>query len=489
MIEGQIKYDVCIVGSGPAGSFAANELLNAGKTVAIIEVGNEKIHNDFMNIIDLDGSNISGDINIGLSNQIGGTSNLWGGWLVKFNKIDFIERKLFNLNGWPIKYEEILRYYKKVDKYLNLNGSIEQNYNSSNLQIRESEIMTHPFNTSKIINENIKFFENTEALKINVNNDLTGIESITCLNKKNNNLSKIYAKQFILASGGINNVRIMLHSFKDLNIDHLFNYRDIGKCISTHPKADVGTIRLYSTIKNSSKFLNTNKFKSSYIKTQVGIIDEYLIKNNLLNHCIRITQPNKNRIIKLVEKISAYCLSTQKSIIKSFFLSKLFIYLGRLLLKIIEIIEFSNKKNKSLSVRCFFDQERRDSNKIELSSKKSRYGIPLVKITWNFEKKDWQNVDSFLNFIKNELKELEVGDFDYQVPGKYIGIHSHFMGGTVMGKKRDDGSIVDKNLKVHGIDNLYISGPSVFPSFGYANPFYTIAALSIRLSDHLKTKL
>jgi hypothetical protein len=281
----------------------------------------------------------------------------------------------------------------------------------------------------------------------------------------------------------------MLHSFKDLNIDHLFNYSDIGKCISTHPKADVGTIRLYSTIKNSSKFLNTNKFKSSYIKSQVGIIDEYLIKNNLLNHCIRITQPNKNRIIKLVEKISAYCLNTQKSIIKSFFLSKLFVYLGRLLLKIIEIIEFSNKKNKSLSVRCFFDQERRDSNKIELSSKKSKYGIPLVKITWNFEKNDWQNVDSFLNFIKNELKELEVGEFEYQLPKKYIGIHSHFMGGTIMGKKRDDGSIVDKNLKVHGIDNLYISGPSVFPSFGYANPFYTIAALSIRLSDHLKTKL
>lgn len=93
-----------------------------------------------------------------------------------------------------------------------------------------------------------------------------------------------------------------------------------------------------------------------------------------------------------------------------------------------------------------------------------------------------------MSLIKKELEELKIGEFIYKVPTCYIGIHSHFIGGTIMGKGDDD-SVVDENLKVHGIDNLYISGPSVFPSFGYANPFYTIAALSIRLSDHLKSKL
>ena len=46
-------------------------------------------------------------------------------------------------------------------------------------------------------------------------------------------------------------------------------------------------------------------------------------------------------------------------------------------------------------------------------------------------------------------------------------------------------SVVDENLKVHGFRNLFVSGPSVFPSFGYSNPFYTIAALSLRLADWL----
>ena len=52
-----------------------------------------------------------------------------------------------------------------------------------------------------------------------------------------------------------------------------------------------------------------------------------------------------------------------------------------------------------------------------------------------------------------------------------------------------ESSVVDQNLKVHEIKNLFVSGPSVFPSYGYANPFYTIAALSLRLADYIKSKV
>jgi choline dehydrogenase-like flavoprotein len=39
---------------------------------------------------------------------------------------------------------------------------------------------------------------------------------------------------------------------------------------------------------------------------------------------------------------------------------------------------------------------------------------------------------------------------------------------------------------VHGSDNLFIAGPSLFTTSGYANPVYTVIALALRLSDHLK---
>jgi choline dehydrogenase-like flavoprotein len=46
--------------------------------------------------------------------------------------------------------------------------------------------------------------------------------------------------------------------------------------------------------------------------------------------------------------------------------------------------------------------------------------------------------------------------------------------------------VVDADCKVHGIDNLFIAGSSVFPTCGFANPTLTIVALAVRLAEHLK---
>jgi choline dehydrogenase-like flavoprotein len=46
--------------------------------------------------------------------------------------------------------------------------------------------------------------------------------------------------------------------------------------------------------------------------------------------------------------------------------------------------------------------------------------------------------------------------------------------------------VVDANLKVHSLDNLYVAGSSVFPSAGISNPTFTIIMFSIRLADHLR---
>ena len=46
--------------------------------------------------------------------------------------------------------------------------------------------------------------------------------------------------------------------------------------------------------------------------------------------------------------------------------------------------------------------------------------------------------------------------------------------------------VVDRDGKVHGLANLYVTGSSVFPTSGYANPTLTLVALALRLADHLK---
>ena len=55
-----------------------------------------------------------------------------------------------------------------------------------------------------------------------------------------------------------------------------------------------------------------------------------------------------------------------------------------------------------------------------------------------------------------------------------------------MSEEKNEG-VVDKNLKVQNISNLYVIGSSVFPAGGHFNPTFTIVQLSLRLVKHLTT--
>ncbi len=49
--------------------------------------------------------------------------------------------------------------------------------------------------------------------------------------------------------------------------------------------------------------------------------------------------------------------------------------------------------------------------------------------------------------------------------------------------------VVDADCRVHGVPNLFISGSSVFPTGGFANPTLTVVALALRLANHLRSEL
>ncbi len=65
---------------------------------------------------------------------------------------------------------------------------------------------------------------------------------------------------------------------------------------------------------------------------------------------------------------------------------------------------------------------------------------------------------------------------------------SHHMCTTRMSDDPKTG-VVDRDCRVHGIENLYIGGSSVFSSAGVSNPTFTIVELALRLADHLDEQL
>jgi choline dehydrogenase-like flavoprotein len=62
------------------------------------------------------------------------------------------------------------------------------------------------------------------------------------------------------------------------------------------------------------------------------------------------------------------------------------------------------------------------------------------------------------------------------------------MGTTRMGTDPES-SVVSPRLRTHDLENCWIAGSSTFVTGGAMNPTLTIAALSLRLADHLDERL
>jgi choline dehydrogenase-like flavoprotein len=60
----------------------------------------------------------------------------------------------------------------------------------------------------------------------------------------------------------------------------------------------------------------------------------------------------------------------------------------------------------------------------------------------------------------------------------------HLLGGACMGRDPAQ-SVTDAFGAIHDIPNLFIGGPSLFPSSGAVNPTFTASALAHRAAAHL----
>jgi choline dehydrogenase-like flavoprotein len=69
-----------------------------------------------------------------------------------------------------------------------------------------------------------------------------------------------------------------------------------------------------------------------------------------------------------------------------------------------------------------------------------------------------------------------------------FGGSGHILGTCRMGRDPAT-SVVDRDCRVHGIDNLFVVGSSTFPTGGTANPTLTIAALALRAANTLANEV
>jgi choline dehydrogenase-like flavoprotein len=122
--------------------------------------------------------------------------------------------------------------------------------------------------------------------------------------------------------------------------------------------------------------------------------------------------------------------------------------------------------------------------------------MPRVALDWQLTELDKRSIRGFYEALGREMGRSGIGrvqildwllEDDSSWPD-FVSGGWHHMGTTRMSDDPSQG-VVDPNGKVHGLSNLYVAGSAVYPTAGAANPTLTLIALSLRLSDHLKTKI
>ena len=135
-------------------------------------------------------------------------------------------------------------------------------------------------------------------------------------------------------------------------------------------------------------------------------------------------------------------------------------------------------------------------SRVLLDDERDQLGLRRAVLDWRLMPEDRKTVAVFMKTLASELGRLEAGRVKIEEwvlnpaspwpASMYAG--NHHMGTTRMSRDQDKG-VVDPDCRMHDVDNLYIGGSSVFPTVGFSNPTFTIVSMSLRLAEHLKSKL
>lgn len=142
-------------------------------------------------------------------------------------------------------------------------------------------------------------------------------------------------------------------------------------------------------------------------------------------------------------------------------------------------------------ITSLIEQSPNLKSRIVLDTEKDQFGLRRVILNWNINDADHRTIRTLGREVAKEMAltrvaRVQLRDFilDDKINIDEYGHHCHQMGTTRMSENPKFG-VVDKNQRIHGIQNLFIAGSSVFPTGGGCNPTLTIVMMSLKLGKHI----
>ena len=505
---------ICVIGSGPGGAFAAVELATAGYDVLIAEAGGSIAKMDASDSIDSMFMSGKSSARFGFSRQLGGSSNLWAGRVATFEEIDFEKREWVSDSGWPINLQDLFPYYQRSAEIMGIPYPYFQDASlisdpmglqplwsddsKTILDLKRFIWVQPPFNTGdyiqsvcKAMDGRLRILINARVRSLDQDSDTYSIKNAVMTTVDGRDVS-ITARYFVLAAGGVETPRILLNSISVCREGLGNQYDNVGRYFTTHPKADLGVLVLNKKIPIAHPLFKDFDVNGINIRYGIRLSSRSQEELRGLNHYVQLTPMLEYHLSNVFETLKGNKVLNSPFVDRSKFIRGILPGLGLMAYEGISRLAGIHRWARLFMLRAFLDQYPNRENRISSSSQLDRFGDRKVDLNWKFSTQDQESVFTLFSELDREFRACGLGYIESSLnemeEWPLIGVHSHFMGTTRMGDNPKH-AVVDKNCQVFDIKNLFISGPSTFPMSGYANPFFTIAALSLRLADHIKQSL
>jgi choline dehydrogenase-like flavoprotein len=460
-------WDVAVVGSGPAGMTVAVALARLGRDVLLLE-GGERHYSDESQA-QYEGE-VVGDHYFALDGCrvrcLGGTSVHWSGWTRPFEAEDFDRRDYASHAYWPISKTDLDPYRRTAAKLLNVIDDYPHRDIGDGLRHMRFQISREPTRFAEAYLDELTA---SRRITLAMNSNLVGVElaegRVTGFQMADykGNKRLIRARHYVMACGGIENSRLLLHFNAQSGGRLVRQPATLGRYWMEHPHFDIG-----------SGFIKDVPVQSPSNEAYYSFTPAELRRRGLLNCGLRVRQFEPDGWRKQLKNLACVAPSLANSILESL-----------------------DKKGCNYAlIRAAWENAPRADNRIELDPNKvDGMGIPRTRLFWRKSDADHANMRELAlaygeHLVRTgqgriQLAPWVLGKGDYPTDDEIAGYHH--IGGTRMSDRAETG-IVDRDLKVFGLDNLYIAGSSVFPTGGHVNPTLTIVQLSMRLADHINRR-
>jgi choline dehydrogenase-like flavoprotein/nucleoside-diphosphate-sugar epimerase len=514
------ECDLCIIGSGPAGSTIARELSGTGLRVTVLESGGftRSLETDALNEVENIGRPRVVDQWSVRNRIVGGSSHTWGGRCAAFDAIDLEERSWVPESGWPFEIGDLVPYLDRSAPYLGL--AVGSGFSDERFwtiagrrpprsepdpevllpffwQFSRDDKESYPYEYLRIgrhlanrLSPNITLVAGATVLRINPVESGRAVRSVEFA-APDGRRRTLSASTVVVCGGGIENARILLSS-DTVTPNGLGNERDlVGRYFMDHSRGPVGSFEVAGSEALQKRF-GRYSVRGHLFRAGLRLSPEIQRAEKLLNCAAwlgEVVAPDDpwdalRRVFRGKPQLPGDALAVASNAglfvrgLKDYFVERNGI----------------PRKLEALNLDCMCEQRPDRDSRVMLSERRDRFGMRLSRIDWRIhgdEPRTMRRMAELVaeQFVRMGLPPLELpawvrdrADFPPTITDV-----AHPAGTTRMSDDPTKG-VVDAQCCVHGVEGLYVAGTSVFPTVGHCNPTQMIVALALRLADHLKAR-